>query len=225
MRNLRERLAEVNRRIRTAEQAAGRELGSVTLLAVGKTQPARRLALAYRWGQRHFAESYLQEAIDKQALLANYDITWHFIGPVQSNKTKSIAARFAWIHSVDRLKIAQRLSEQRPVHLPPLNVCLQVNVSGETTKTGVSLDELPNLAVEVENLPRLQLRGVMAIPAPSECYEEQRSPYRTLREAATALNLTSFDTYSFGMSEDLEAAVAEGATMVRVGTAIFGSRN
>ncbi|MEN8259328.1 MAG: YggS family pyridoxal phosphate-dependent enzyme [Pseudomonadota bacterium] len=224
MGTLRESLAEVNRRVRNAELKAGRKPGSVKLLAVSKTKPAADLALAYRCGQRHFAESYLQEAIDKQGLLVNYDITWHFIGPIQSNKTKSIAARFAWIHSVDRLKIAQRLNEQRPSHLPPLNVCLQVNISGETTKSGVSLEELPGLAIDVAILPRLDLRGVMAIPARSERYQEQRIPYRLLREAVEALNVLCFDTYSFGMSEDLEAAVAEGATMVRVGTAIFGSR-
>lgn len=224
MRKLADRLAAVNQRVRDAMSRAGRKPGTVTLLAVGKTKPPSALAAAYRLGQRHFAESYLQEAIDKQNALAHYDITWHFIGPIQSNKTKSIASRFSWVHSVDRLKIAQRLNDQRPPHLPPLNVCLQVNISGEHTKSGISLDELPKLATDVAKLPRLHLRGVMAIPARSTCYAEQRVPYRLLREAAQALTGVTLDAYSFGMSEDLEAAITEGATMVRVGAAIFGER-
>lgn len=224
MRTLAERLAEVNGRIRRAEEAAKRAPHCARLLAVSKTKPAAAIAAAYRLGQRHFAESYLQEALEKQHRLAHYDITWHFIGPIQSNKTRPIAACFAWVHSVDRLKIAQRLSEQRPSNLPPLNLCLQVNISGEESKSGVSLEELPDLAAAVSRLPRLNLRGVMAIPAPAADYEAQRLPYRRLRQAVENLAEFEFDTFSYGMSDDLEAAVAEGATLVRIGTAIFGSR-
>jgi hypothetical protein len=158
--------------------------------------------------------------------LADCDIEWHFIGPIQSNKTRDIAAHFNWVHSVERLKIAQRLSSQRPAELPPLNICLQVNVSGEASKSGCSLEELPQLAAEVARLPRLKLRGLMAIPAPSDEFEAQRRPFRALREAMAGLQATGLelDTLSMGMSGDLAAAIAEGATMVRIGTALFGPR-
>ena len=160
----------------------------------------------------------------KQLTLGTYNITWHFIGPIQSNKTKLIAQHFSWVHSVDSLKIAQRLSEQRPDHLPPLNVCLQVNVSGETTKSGIALVELPVLTAAVAALPRLKLRGVMAIPAPKDDYGRQRKPYKLLTQAVMALNRPELDTFSFGMTGDLKAAITEGATVVRIGTALFGSR-
>jgi pyridoxal phosphate enzyme (YggS family) len=219
-----ERIEAVRQRIRRAERAAGRPEGSVRLVAVSKTQPAEALAAAYGCGQRDFGENYLQEALDKQERLAHFDIGWHFIGPIQSNKTKPIAQRFAWVHSVDRLKIAERLNEQRPFHLPRLNVCLQVNVSGEASKGGVSFEELPALAARVVQLPRLRLRGLMAIPAPADDPAEQRASFHALRLAFEGLSELGMDTLSMGMSEDLEAAVSEGATLVRIGTAVFGAR-
>lgn len=218
------RFAAVRAQLRDAEIAAGRLPGSVQLLAVSKTKPAADLAAAYRLGQRHFGENYLQEALKKQQQLAAFDISWHFIGPIQSNKTRPIATHFAWVHSVDRLKIAERLSEQRPDYLPPLNICLQVNISDETTKSGVGLAELPDLVEQVGQLPGLRLRGVMAIPEPADDFETQRIPYRRLYQAATSLHRSKLDTFSFGMSGDLLAAVTEGATLVRIGTALFGAR-
>ena len=179
---------------------------------------------AYREGQRDFGESYLQEALAKQERLTDFDIVWHFIGPIQSNKTKAIASHFAWVHSIDRLKIAQRLSEQRSPQLPPLNVCIQVNVSGEASKSGIGFAGLPDLAAAVARLPRVRLRGLMAIPAPTEDFEQQCAAFRALREALEALDIEGLDTLSMGMSDDLEAAVHEGATMVRIGSAIFGPR-
>jgi pyridoxal phosphate enzyme (YggS family) len=197
---------------------------SVLLLAVSKTKPASDIAEAYRAGQRHFGESYCQEALKKQQELGAYDITWHFIGPIQSNKTKWLARDFGWVHSVDSLKIARRLSEQRPAHLPPLNICLQVNISGESSKSGITLPELPELIRQVADLPHLKLRGVMAIPSPETDFEKQRVPYQSLYQAVKRLNNPELDTFSFGMTDDLNAAIAEGATIVRIGTAIFGSR-
>jgi pyridoxal phosphate enzyme (YggS family) len=219
-----ERLEAIRQRIRRAEQAAGRAEGSVRLIAVSKTQPPEALIAAYRHGQREFGENYLQEALTKQDRLAHFDIGWHFIGPLQSNKTKPIAARFAWVHSVDRLKIAERLNEQRPSDLPPLNVCIQVNVSGEASKSGVAPEELPALAAALAGLPKLRLRGLMAIPASTEDVEAQRASFRALRHAFEGLAGYGVDTLSMGMSEDLEAAVLEGATLVRIGTALFGPR-
>lgn len=214
----------IRSRIRHAELAAGRDRGSVRLLAVGKTKPARDIAEAYQAGQRHFGESYLQEALVKQRELAGFAITWHFIGPIQSNKTRPIAAHFSWVHSVDRLKIAMRLSQQRPEHLPPLNICLQVNVSGESSKSGVTLAELPELVQAVKDLPNIRLRGVMTIPHPENDFQRQRQPYRELYRAVKRLALPELDTFSFGMSGDLKAAIAEGATIVRIGTGLFGAR-
>lgn len=225
MDNLAERLQTVRSQIRHATSIAGRPRNSVQLLAVSKTKPAEDIAALYRLGQRHFAENYLQEALGKQQQLGAFNITWHFIGPIQSNKTKSIASHFDWVHSVDRLKIAERLSEQRPASLPPLNICLQVNISDEASKSGVSLAELPELAAAVGSLPRLRLRGVMAIPEPEENYSRQRQPYRQLYQAVQQLQRPELDCFSFGMSGDLKAAIMEGATMVRIGTALFGERN
>jgi pyridoxal phosphate enzyme (YggS family) len=227
MNEIAQRLAQVKERIRAAERAAGRASGTTGLLAVSKTRPAEDIAQARRLGQRDFGESYLQEALAKQEALAGLDIVWHFIGPIQSNKTRRIAAAFDWVHGVDRLKVAERLSEQRPDALPPLNVCIQVNVSGEFSKSGAALADLPALALAVERLPRLRLRGLMAIPAPEEDFERARIPFKTLRKAMEnlkTLGLAGLDTLSMGMSDDLEAAVREGATLVRVGTAIFGPR-
>lgn len=219
-----ERLQQVRSQIRHAVGIAGRPRDCVQLLAVSKTKPAEDIAALYRLGQRHFAENYLQEALQKQRQLAAFNITWHFIGPIQSNKTKPIAWHFDWVHSVDRLKVAQRLSEQRPEHLPPLNICLQVNISEETSKSGVSIAELPQLVDAVSGLPRLRLRGVMAIPEPETSYPKQRQPYRQLYQAVQQLNRPELDSFSFGMSGDLKAAIMEGATMVRIGTALFGER-
>ena len=219
-----ERYQHIRSQIRHATSIAGRPRDSVQLLAVSKTKPASDIAALYGLGQRHFAESYLQEALIKQRQLAAFNITWHFIGPIQSNKTKPIAAHFDWVHSVDRLKIAQRLSEQRPTNLPPLNVCLQVNISDEASKSGISLEELPELIQAVARLPHLRLRGVMAIPEPEDNYSKQRQPYRRLYQAIQQLNSPELDSFSFGMSGDLKAAIMEGATMVRIGTALFGER-
>jgi len=214
----------VKQRLLCAEASAMRAAGSVTLVAVSKTQPASRIKDAWDAGQRHFGESYLQEALAKQAELAGLDLIRHFIGPIQSNKTRLIAGHFDWVHGVDRLKIAERLNEQRPENLPPLNVCLQVNISGEASKSGVCLAELPVLAECVSRLPRLKLRGLMAIPEPGGSLEMQRIPFKRLRLALEALHAPEMDTLSMGMSDDLEAAVMEGATMVRIGSAIFGAR-
>jgi pyridoxal phosphate enzyme (YggS family) len=194
------------------------------LIAVSKTQPAEAVAAAYYCGQREFGENYVQEALAKQEKLAHFDIGWHFIGPIQSNKTKLIAAHFSWVHSVDRIKIAERLSDQRPIQLPPLNVCIQVNVSGEATKSGVAFEELDELAKAIAALPRLRFRGLMAIPAPTNEIDLQRASFRSLRQAAERLSDLGLDTLSMGMSDDLEAAITEGSTMVRVGTALFGPR-
>lgn len=226
---LSESLAAANRRLAEALAKAGREPAAARLLAVSKTKPALMVREAHRLGQRDFGENYLQEALEKQAALADLpDIVWHFIGPLQSNKSRAVAEHFAWLHSLDREKLARRLSEQRPAHLPPLNVCLQVNISDEATKAGVSLDDLPALAEAVVALPGLSLRGLMAIPAPAQGVEAQREPYARLRQALEALRQrfpeAPLDTLSMGMSDDLEAAVAEGATWVRLGTAIFGAR-
>lgn len=224
MNEIKQRLDEIHSLIRDAEYAAEKELGSVALLAVSKTKPATDVAQAYKYGQRHFGESYLQEALKKQQALAAFNITWHFIGPIQSNKTKLIATHFNWVHSVDRLKIAKRLSEQRPAHLPKLNVCVQVNISGEASKSGVMLGELSELIEQVECLPNIHLRGVMAIPEPAIGFETQRKPYRQLYQRVKQLNVESMDTFSFGMTADLKAAIAEGSTIVRIGTALFGAR-
>lgn len=210
--------------IQQAEVAYQRPSGSVQLLAVSKTKSAAEIAWAYQAGQRHFGENYCQEALIKQRALRAFDISWHFIGPIQSNKTKLLATKFAWVHTVDSLKIAQRLSAQRPASLPPLNICLQVNISGEASKAGISLDELPLLCAQVAGLANLKLRGVMAIPKPEDDFERQRLPYKQLFAAVAALDNPSLDTFSFGMSGDLQAAIAEGATIVRIGTALFGAR-
>lgn len=224
MHNITQQLTIINSQIRRAELTHNRALESVKLLAVSKTKPASDIAEAYSVGQRHFGESYLQEALAKQLLLSAFAITWHFIGPIQSNKTKQIATHFSWVHSVDRLKIAKRLNEQRPPHLPALNICLQVNISSEASKSGIGLDELPLLIKQLSGLSNLRLCGVMAIPEPAIDFEAQRIPYRRLYQAVKQLNILGLDTFSFGMSVDLEAAIAEGATIIRIGSALFGAR-
>jgi PLP dependent protein len=205
---------------------AGRAPDNVSLLAVSKTFAPDAIREAYRAGQTRFAESYVQEALHKIAVLHDLPIEWHYIGPIQSNKTRAIAENFVWVHGVDRLKIAERLSAQRPQNLPPLNVCLQVNVSGEASKSGAAPDEVAGLAEAVARLPQLRLRGLMAIPAPSGDVAAQHLPFaqlRTLREQLSRQGM-QLDTLSMGMSHDFAAAIAEGATIVRVGTAIFGDR-
>jgi len=225
MATITERLKQIRTQISEAELACNRQPGSVLLLAVSKTKPAEDIAAAYQAGQRHFGENYLQEALRKQQELGAYTITWHFIGPIQSNKTKALSTHFDWVHSVDSLKIAKRLSEQRPAHLPPLNICLQVNISDEPSKSGITLAELPQLCEQVAKLPNLTLRGVMAIPAPQDDFEQQRQPYRALYQAVTNLKQPGLNTFSFGMTGDLKAAIAEGSTIVRIGTALFGERD
>lgn len=217
-------IAKVATRIREAAQAAARNPDQVHLLAVSKTQPAEAIRQACQAGLHDFGENYLQEALEKQADLADLPLTWHFIGPIQSNKTKSIAEHFDWVHSVDRLKIAQRLSDQRPESLPPLNICLQVNVSGEASKSGCEPQDVPELAQAIAALPRLRLRGLMAIPEPTDDPTEQRAAFARLRHLQAELQM-DLDTLSMGMSQDLEAAIAEGATWVRIGTAVFGARD
>lgn len=219
MKAIADNLQAVRERIGRAARAARRDAGSVTLLAVSKTHPAARIAEAHAAGQSAFGENYVQEALEKMAALP--ELEWHLIGPLQSNKTKLVAERFNWVHTIDREKIARRLSEQRPPSLPPLNVLIQVNASGEQTKSGVAFAEAAQLARAVASLANLRLRGLMAIPepgAPRERYREVHDAYRALKEEL------GFDTLSMGMSDDLELAIEEGATMVRIGTAIFGQR-
>ncbi len=225
------KLQAVDATIHAASKAAGRDATSVKLLAVSKTFPAEAVLEAVAAGQRAFGENYLQEALDKIAAVAaalpSEQVEWHFIGPIQSNKTRPIAASFAWVHTVERLKIAQRLSEQRPAGLPPLNICLQVNISGEASKSGATPEELPELARQVALLPNLKLRGLMAIPEPETDVAKQRAAFARLRALAEQLRADGIelDTLSMGMSADMAAAIAEGATIVRVGSAIFGARN
>jgi PLP dependent protein len=220
MRSIHDNLQAVRQRIAQAAAAAGRDPAKVTLLAVSKTHPAPLIEQALAAGQRAFGENYVQEALDKMAALPA-EVEWHLIGPLQSNKTRAVAERFAWVHSVESEKIARRLSGQRSGKLPPLNVLIQVNVSGEGTKSGVSPADVEALSLSISKMPRLKLRGLMAIPEPGaspERYRELKDLYEKLKDRF------GFDTLSVGMSDDLELAIAEGATLVRVGTAIFGSR-
>jgi PLP dependent protein len=219
-------LQAVRDAITAAAVGAGRHASEVKLLAVSKTFAPDALREAYRAGQTRFAESYVQEALDKIAALWDLPIEWHYIGPIQSNKTRAIAENFSWVHSVDRLKIAERLSEQRPAHLPPMQVCLQVNISLEASKSGVAPDEVGALARAIAKLPNLKLRGLMAVPAPGDDVTAQRLPFAQLRKLRDQLNQQGLqlDTLSMGMSHDFAAAIAEGSTMVRIGTAIFGDR-
>ena len=219
-------LARVRAQIDAACRAVGRTPGSVALLAVSKTWGADAVRQAHAAGQTAFGENYIQEAVEKITALRDLPLTWHCIGPIQSNKTRLVAEPFDWVHSIDRLKIAQRLSEQRPDHLPPLQVCIQVNVDGGVTKSGVSPAELPALAQAVAALPRLQLRGLMTIPEPAETPAQMRAVHAQAKALWEALRQQGLplDTLSMGMSADLDAAIAEGSTLVRVGTAIFGKR-
>ncbi|MFG0412771.1 YggS family pyridoxal phosphate-dependent enzyme [Pseudomonas sp. zjy_8] len=224
MSTLADNLSAISARIASAAQAVGRDPASVQLLAVSKTKPASAIREIHAAGVRDFGENYLQEALTKQQALSDLPLIWHFIGPIQSNKTKAIAEHFDWVHSVDRLKIAQRLSEQRPAGLAPLNICLQVNVSGEDSKSGCTPADLPALAKAVAALPNLRLRGLMAIPEPTEDRAIQEAAFASLRKLQEGLGF-GLDTLSMGMSHDLEAAIAQGATWVRIGTALFGARD
>ena len=219
-------LQAVRERIARAAAACGRDPDDIRLVAVSKTWPAACVAEAAAAGQVAFGENYAQEGADKVAALADRALEWHFIGPLQGNKTRLVANAFAWVHSVDRLRIAQRLSDQRDAHLPPLNLCVQVNVSGEASKSGLAPAAVRELAAAVRALPRVRLRGLMCIPEPSEDDAVLRARFASLRRLRDALNADGFDldTLSMGMSHDIEAAIAEGATLVRVGTAIFGVR-
>ncbi|MDZ4099272.1 MAG: YggS family pyridoxal phosphate-dependent enzyme [Methylophilaceae bacterium] len=222
-----ERLQAVQTSIHDAAINVGRRPDDVQLLAVSKAHPANALREAYHAGQHRFGENYLQEALAKQVELSDLAIEWHFIGPIQSNKTQAIAQHFDWVHSVDRLKIAQRLNAARPENLAPLQICLQVNVSQEESKSGLSSEDISDLAIAVQSLPRLKLRGLMAIPAPSQNISEQREQFSQVRHLYEKLQSQGLvmDTLSIGMSEDFTAAIAEGATIVRIGSAIFGPRN
>ncbi len=230
MTSIADNIRNVRQRIQKATLASGRTLPDVTLLAVSKTRTPEELREAVRAGQVRFGENYLSEALDKMAALADLkQIEWHFIGPVQSNKTRAIAEHFDWVHSVDRLKVARRLNDQRPAALGDLNVCIQVNLDQEATKSGVTLEKVPELAEAVAELPRLRLRGLMAIPAPEQGDSDLARRFRALATALAGLreqhpDWSQLDTLSMGMSDDLELAIQEGATIVRVGTALFGSR-
>ncbi|MES1926270.1 YggS family pyridoxal phosphate-dependent enzyme [Salinisphaera sp. T31B1] len=221
------RLARVHERMRTAAERHGRDIGDIALVAVSKTKPAALVEAALAAGQRDFGENYLQDALAKIEALATHDPIWHFIGDIQSNKTRDIAARFAWVHAVDRYKIARRLSDQRPEDMPPLNLCIQINIDDEQSKAGIAATDAPELAEQIAQLPGVRLRGLMSIPAYSDDPDAQRRPFAALRGLMEQLNDRghTLDTLSMGMSADLEAAIAEGATHVRVGTDIFGARD
>lgn len=224
--NVASNLTAVTDRIRAAEHQALRGAQSVTLLAVSKTKPAALIEAASAAGQRCFGENYAQEAVEKAEALKHLNLEWHFIGPIQSNKTRGLATHMDWIHTVERAKIARRLNDQRPDGMAPLNICLQVNISGEASKAGILPTEVLDLADAISVLPRLRLRGLMAIPAPSEGIDAQRKPFKALKDLWEELKNTfpELDTLSMGMSGDLEAAVLEGATIVRIGTDVFGAR-
>ena len=226
MQNIENNLAQIRARIDAAASAAGRDPASVLLLAVSKKKPVEDIRIAYAAGQRAFGENYLQEAMQKIDALAELDISWHFIGAIQSNKTRDIAACFDWAHCIDRVKIARRLGSQRPAELPPLNVCIQVNLDDEASKAGVELDAVPALAGEIASLPGIRLRGLMTIPAPRTDIGEQRAAFARLARMLAELRQRGIDcdTLSMGMTGDMEAAIAEGSTLVRIGTAIFGER-
>ncbi|MGD2117078.1 MAG: YggS family pyridoxal phosphate-dependent enzyme [Chromatiales bacterium] len=227
MSDIRQHLQQVRQCIEQAAASAGRNPDDIRLLAVSKTKPASDIAEAIEAGQSEFGENYLQEALAKIEQLRGCDVAWHFIGHIQSNKTRPIAEHFDWVHTVDNLKHARRLNDQRPEDMLPLNVCIQVNISSEASKSGISPEQLPELAQAISQLPRLRLRGLMAIPAATDDPTQQHEAFAQMRQLLERLNNSGFelDTLSMGMSGDLEAAIAEGATMVRIGTAIFGRRN
>lgn len=227
MKNIAKSLESVQEQIRTAELEYKRTPGSVRIVAVSKTRPLTDIQSAIAAGQLEFGENYVQEALDKIDQIRDQRVVWHFIGPVQSNKTRLIAGHFHWLHSLDRIKIARRLNDARPGNMPPLNVCLQVNISAETSKSGVALSELPALLAECRNLPGLKMRGLMAMPEPDSNYSRQRLPFRKLKKAMDELVQQGYplDTLSMGTSDDFIAAIAEGSTLIRIGTTIFGPRD
>ena len=220
-------IAKVSSRVRLAAQKSQRKECDIRVLAVSKTRPAEAIRVAAQAGLNEFGENYLQEALDKMADLKDLNLVWHFIGPIQSNKTRAIAEHFQWVHSVDRLKIARRLSEQRPDNLDPLNICLQINLSSEASKSGVAPQQAAELLRGAAALPRIRVRGLMAIPAPTDDEAQQRRNFARLRELLETLKqqMPALDTLSMGMSADLESAIAEGATIVRIGTDLFGARD
>lgn len=222
-----ENLGKIRNEICSAENEFQREPSSVNLLAVSKTRSVDEIMTAYNAGQRHFGENYCQEAVEKIEAIGQNEIIWHFIGPIQSNKTSLIAQYFDWVHTIDRIKIARRLNESRPDDAAALNICIQVNISGEESKSGISLDSIDDFINELSQFKRLKVRGLMALPAPSNNFEEQRAAFLTLKQTFSSLkeNRTEFDTLSIGTTQDMRAAIAEGATIVRIGTAIFGRRN
>ncbi|QFU77606.1 YggS family pyridoxal phosphate-dependent enzyme [Halioglobus maricola] len=225
--SIKDNIAKVRQRVELSAKKCQRPAANILLLAVSKTRPAGDIREAHHCGLSEFGESYLQEAVDKIDQLQDLSLCWHFIGPIQSNKTRPVAEHFHWVHSVERVKIARRLNEQRPHELGPLNVCIQVNTSGEASKSGAPLEEVPELAAQIAQMPNLKLRGLMSIPASSDDPAAQRRAFSQLRECFEQLQLehTGLDTLSMGMSGDMEAAVAEGSTILRIGTAIFGPRN
>ena len=227
MSSIAENYSSIGQQIKLATQKAGRDANAVTLLAVSKTRTAEDIRGLYQLGQRQFGENYTQEALEKIAALSDLPIIWHFIGPIQSNKSRSIAEHFDWVHSVDRLKIAKRLSEQRPSHLPALNICVQVNISHELSKSGCLPESAEALLNQIAELPNLSLRGLMTIPAATTDKTEQRQALASMKHLFETLQKKhpSLDTLSMGMSNDMEIAIQEGATMVRIGTALFGPRS
>lgn len=222
-----ENLSKIRNEIRSTENEFQQEENSVSLLAVSKTRSVDEIMTAYNAGQRHFGENYCQEAVEKIDAIGQNEIIWHFIGPIQSNKTSLIAQYVDWAHTIDRIKIARRLNESRPDDAAALNICIQVNISGEESKSGISLDSIDDFINELSQFKRLKVRGLMALPAPSNNFEEQRAAFLTLKQTFSSLkeNRTEFDTLSIGTTQDMRAAIAEGATIVRIGTAIFGRRN
>ena len=226
MNNIEKNLNRIRARIVQAAQACDRDPDSILLLAVSKRKPATDIRCAWELGQKDFGENYLQEAQQKMRELEDLDVCWHFIGAIQSNKTRNIAEAFDWAHCIDRVKIARRLSDQRPAGMKPLDVCIQVNIDHEDSKAGIDLDQLPGLAREICDLPGIRLRGLMSIPAPRETFDEQRIAFARLAKALSALRQQGIDcdTLSMGMTQDMDAAIAEGSTLVRIGTAIFGER-
>lgn len=226
MQNIEKNLNRIREQIVQAATTCGRDPDSILLLAVSKKKPASDIRQAWQLGQKHFGENYLQEALEKMQVLGDLDICWHFIGAIQSNKTRSIAESFDWAHCIDRVKIARRLSEQRPAGMDPLNVCIQVNIDHEDSKAGIDLEAVPALAAALQELPGIRLRGLMTIPAPRETFDEQRVAFARLAAALADLQRQGIDcdTLSMGMTQDMEAAIAEGSTLVRIGTAIFGER-
>lgn len=234
MTSIQDNLVKVQERISEAAKASGRSVTDISLLAVSKTFPASDVRLAYEAGQRSFGENYVQEGVSKITELSDIraELEWHFIGPLQSNKSRDVAESFDWVHSIDRLKIAQRLNDQRPSELPPLNVCVQVNISGESSKSGVEPNEVANLCIAISQMPHLCLRGLMSIPEPTDDEVQQKADhhqlftiYNTLKQnPSLQIESVQLDTVSMGMSSDMSAAIAEGSTMVRIGTAIFGKR-